>query len=111
MTSEPSRPLVLARLLRMPNDVLLLSRRQTGKMQLTSRPFGRRALVSDVMAALASSGELSRLRLTLLRAPEVFVKGDRERLFEPLPEIFECELALVEREVAAVDEQGDLRRQ
>ena len=50
------------RLLRMLNDVLLLSRLQTGKMQLTSRPFGLRALVSDVMSALASSGELSRVR-------------------------------------------------
>src|SRR4029078_4798535 len=65
------------RLLRMLNDVLLLSRLQTGKMQLTSRPLGLRALVSDVMAALASSGELSRVRLTLAPASEVFVKGDR----------------------------------
>ena len=62
------------RLLRMLNDVLLLSRLQTGKMQLTSRPFGLRALVSDVMAALASSGELSRVRLTLLPGP----RGVRE---------------------------------
>ena len=57
------------RLLRMLNDVLLLSRLQTGKMQLTSRPFGLRALVTDVMAALASSGELSRVRLTLVPCP------------------------------------------
>jgi signal transduction histidine kinase len=82
------------RLLRMLNDVLLLSRLQTGKMQLTSRPFGLRALVSDVMAALASSGELSRVRLDLLPAPEVFVKGDRERLFEAVHNLVEHALFL-----------------
>jgi signal transduction histidine kinase/CheY-like chemotaxis protein len=82
------------RLLRMINDVLLLSRLQSGKMQLTSRPFGLRALVSDVMAALASSGELSRVRLTLLPAPEVFVKGDRERLFEAVHNLVEHALYL-----------------
>jgi len=82
------------RLLRMLNDVLLLSRLQTGKMQLTSRPFGMRALVSDVMAALASSGELSRVRLTLAPAPEVFVKGDRERLFEAVHNLVEHALFL-----------------
>jgi signal transduction histidine kinase/CheY-like chemotaxis protein len=82
------------RLLRMLNDLLLLSRLQTGKMQLTSRPFGLRALVSDVMASLASSGELSRVRLTLLPAPEVFVKGDRERLFEAVHNLVEHALFL-----------------
>ncbi|MGZ6140621.1 MAG: ATP-binding response regulator, partial [Myxococcaceae bacterium] len=82
------------RLLRMLNDVLLLSRLQTGKMQLTSRPFGLRALVSDVMAALASSGELSRVRLTLLPSSEVFVKGDRERLFEAVHNLVEHALFL-----------------
>jgi signal transduction histidine kinase/CheY-like chemotaxis protein len=82
------------RLLRMLNDVLLLSRLQTGKMQLTSRPFGLRALVSDVMSALASSGELSRVRLTLVPAPEVFVKGDRERLFEAVHNLVEHALFL-----------------
>ncbi|MGZ3480946.1 MAG: ATP-binding response regulator, partial [Myxococcaceae bacterium] len=82
------------RLLRMLNDVLLLSRLQTGKMQLTSRPFGLRALVSDVMAALASSGELSRVWLTLLPSSEVFVKGDRERLFEAVHNLVEHALFL-----------------
>ena len=82
------------RLLRMLNDVLLLSRLQTGKMQLTSRPFGLRALVSDVMSALASSGELSRVRLTLAPASEVFVKGDRERLFEAVHNLVEHALFL-----------------
>src|SRR5215468_2112552 len=77
------------RLLRMLNDLLLLSRLQTGKMQLTSRPFGLRALVGDVMASLASSGELSRVRLTLAPASEVFVKGDRERLFEAVHNLVE----------------------
>jgi len=82
------------RLLRMLNDLLLLSRLQTGKMQLTSRPFGLRALVSDVMASLASSGELSRVRLTLVPASEVFVKGDRERLFEAVHNLVEHALFL-----------------
>jgi len=82
------------RLLRMLNDLLLLSRLQTGKMQLTSRPFGLRALVGDVMASLASSGELSRVRLTLVPASEVFVKGDRERLFEAVHNLVEHALFL-----------------
>ncbi|HET6980932.1 MAG TPA: ATP-binding protein, partial [Myxococcaceae bacterium] len=98
------------RLLRMLNDVLLLSRLQTGKMQLTSRPFGLRALVSDVMSALASSGELSRVRLTLLPAPEVFVKGDRERLFEAVHNLVEHALFLCspdgEVQVAVASEPG-----
>ena len=98
------------RLLRMLNDVLLLSRLQSGKMQLTSRPFGLRALVGDVMAALASSGELSRVRLTLVPAPEVFVKGDRERLFEAVHNLVEHALFLCspdgEVQVEIVSEPG-----
>ena len=82
------------RLLRMLNDLLLLSRLQSGKMQLTSRPFGLRALVGDVMQALASSGELSRVRLTVVPSPEVFVKGDRERLFEAVHNLVEHALLL-----------------
>jgi signal transduction histidine kinase len=82
------------RLLRMLNDLLLLSRLQSGKMQLASRPFGLKILVTDVLQALASAGELARVRLTLASAPEVFVKGDRDRLFEAVHNLVEHALFL-----------------
>src|SRR6185295_3615592 len=37
-----------SRLLRMINDLVLMSRLQSGKMELDSRPFGLKALVDDV---------------------------------------------------------------
>jgi signal transduction histidine kinase/CheY-like chemotaxis protein len=82
------------RLLRMLNDLLLLSRLQSGRMQLASRPFGLKTLVSDVLQSLASSGQLSGVRLALAPAAEVFVKGDRERLFEAVHNLVEHALYL-----------------
>jgi signal transduction histidine kinase/CheY-like chemotaxis protein len=86
------------RLLRMLNDLLLLSRLQSGKMQLASRPFGLKTLVTDVLQALASAGELARVRLTLVPAAEVFVKGDRDHLFEAVHNLVEHALFLSQSE-------------
>src|SRR5215813_6741781 len=86
------------RLLKMINDLLLLSRLQSGKMQLSARPFGLKVLASEVLQSLASSAELAGVRVTLVSAPEVFVKGDRERLFEALQNLVEHALYLCQPE-------------
>jgi len=86
------------RLLRMLNDLLLLSRLQSGKMQLASRPFGLKVLASEVLQSLAASAELAGVRTTLVAAPEVFVKGDRERLFEAVQNLVEHALYLCQPE-------------
>ena len=72
------------RLLRMITDLVMHSRLQSGKMQLNERPFGLKALVEEVIPALSSTSSRSEVRLTLLPSPEVFVRGDRERLFEAI---------------------------
>src|SRR6185369_4984228 len=72
------------RLLRMINDLLLLSRLQSGKMELDERPFGLKALVDDVMRALTPLAEQSKVRLQAVRGGEAFVRGDRERLQEAI---------------------------
>jgi signal transduction histidine kinase len=86
------------RLLRMLNDLLLLSRLQSGKMQLASRPFGLKILAGEVLQSLASSAELAGVRMTLVPTPEVFVKGDRERLFETVQNLVEHALYLCQPE-------------
>jgi signal transduction histidine kinase/CheY-like chemotaxis protein len=77
------------RLQRMVNDLLLLSRLQSGEMDLNQRPFGLKALVAEVLQGLASTADQARVPLNLARSPEVFVKGDRERLFEALSHMVE----------------------
>ncbi|HVE83474.1 MAG TPA: hybrid sensor histidine kinase/response regulator [Myxococcales bacterium] len=72
------------RLLRMINDLLLMSRLQSGKMELDERPFGLKALTDDVMRALTPLAEQSKVRLQAVRGGEAFVRGDRERLSEAI---------------------------
>lgn len=72
------------RLLRMINDLLLLSRLQPGKMELDQRPFGLKALAADVIRALTALAEQAKVRLSLARSGEVFVRGDRDRMNEAL---------------------------
>jgi signal transduction histidine kinase/CheY-like chemotaxis protein len=72
------------RLLRMINDVLLMSRLQSGKMELDERPFGLKALADEVMRALTPLAEQSKVRLQPVRGGEAFVRGDRERLSEAI---------------------------
>jgi len=72
------------RLLRMINDLLLMSRLQSGKMELDARPFGLKALTDEVMRALTPLAEQSKVRLQAVRGGEAFVRGDRERLSEAI---------------------------
>ncbi len=70
------------RLLRMINDLLLLSRLQSGKMQLNERPFGLKDLAQNVVNTLSAPATVAKVQLVLLPCPEVYVRGDRDRLFE-----------------------------
>lgn len=70
------------RLLRMINDLLLLSRLQSGKMQLNERPFGLKDLAQNVVSTLSAPAAAAKVQLVLLPCPEVYVRGDRDRLFE-----------------------------
>lgn len=77
------------RLLRMINDLLLISRLQSGKMDLNERPFGLKAVAEEIVQAAAPLAEQAKVRLTLLRCPEVFVRGDRERICEAVHNLVE----------------------
>src|SRR5258707_8667185 len=70
------------RLMRMINDLLLLSRLQSGKMQLNERPFGLKDVAEDVAIPLPAPATVAKVQLVLLPCPEVYVRGDRDRLFE-----------------------------
>ncbi len=77
------------RMLRMVNDLLLMSRLQSGKMQLHQRPFGLKSVAEEVLRGLASLAEHSKVRLQLRPCPEVFVRGDRERIAEAIHNLVE----------------------
>ncbi|XXF80924.1 hybrid sensor histidine kinase/response regulator [Myxococcaceae bacterium GXIMD 01537] len=77
------------RMLRMVNDLLLMSRLQSGKMQLNQRPIGLKAVAEEVLRGLAPLAEHSKVRLHLAPSPEVFVRGDRERLREAIHNLVE----------------------
>lgn len=77
------------RMLRMVNDLLLMSRLQSGKMQLNQRPFGIKAVAEEVLRGLAALAEHSKVRLLLPPCPEVFVRGDRERIAEAIHNLVE----------------------
>ncbi len=72
------------RLLRLINDMLLMSRLQSGRMTLEERPFALRALAQEAAGTLSPTAAASGVVLFLEKAPEVYVKGDRERLLEAL---------------------------
>ncbi len=77
------------RLLRLINDMLLMARLQGGKMTLSDRPFGLRALVEEVMGQLAALAGAVPVTVALGKGGEVFVKGDRERLLEAFGHLLE----------------------
>ncbi|MET0403217.1 MAG: hybrid sensor histidine kinase/response regulator, partial [Cystobacter sp.] len=77
------------RMLRMVNDLLLMSRLQAGKMQLNQRPFGLKAVAEEVLRALAPTAEQAKVQLTLPPTGEVFVRGDRERIAEAIQNLVE----------------------
>lgn len=72
------------RLLRMITDLLLISRLQSGKMELNQRPFGLKVVTEETLQALTPLAESAKVRLKIKRSPEVFVRGDRERIAEAL---------------------------
>ncbi len=78
------------RMLRMVNDLLLMSRLQAGKMQLNQRPFGLKSVAEEVVRNLTPLAEQSKVRLTLPPSGEVFVRGDRERIAEAIQNLVEA---------------------
>jgi signal transduction histidine kinase/CheY-like chemotaxis protein len=77
------------RMLRMVNDLLLMSRLQAGKMQLNQRPFGLKAVAEEVLRTLTPAAEQSKVQLVLPPTGEVFVRGDRERIAEAIQNLVE----------------------
>lgn len=77
------------RLLRLINDMLLMSRLQSGRMTLEDRPFALRALAQEAAGTLGPAAAASGVALSLEKAAEVYVKGDRERLLEALVHLLE----------------------
>ncbi|WP_044191607.1 hybrid sensor histidine kinase/response regulator [Hyalangium minutum] len=77
------------RMLRMVNDLLLMSRLQSGKMQLNQRPFGIKAVAEEVLRNLAALAEHSKVRLHVPPCTEVFIRGDRERIAEAIHNLVE----------------------
>ena len=77
------------RLLRMVNDLVLMSRLQTGKMQLHQRPFGLKSLAEEVVRALQPLADATRVSLQVPASAEVFVRGDKERLAEAVTNLVE----------------------
>jgi len=77
------------RMLRMVNDLLLMSRLQSGKMQLNQRPFGLKAVAEEVVRSLGALAEHCKVRVMIPPCPEVFVRGDRERIAEAIHNLVE----------------------
>jgi signal transduction histidine kinase/CheY-like chemotaxis protein len=77
------------RMLRMVNDLLLMSRLQAGKMQLNQRPFGLKSVAEEVVRTLNPMAEQAKVQLTLPASGEVFVRGDRERIAEAIQNLVE----------------------
>lgn len=98
------------RLLRMISDLLLISRLQSGKMELNQKPFGLKALVEEVQQALRPMADALNIELRLKRSPEAFVRGDRERVSEALYNLIDHALGTSPKgtsvEVAISDRNG-----
>ncbi|HZI04181.1 MAG TPA: hybrid sensor histidine kinase/response regulator [Archangium sp.] len=77
------------RMLRMVNDLLLMSRLQAGKMQLNQRPFGLKSVAEEVLRTLTPMADQAKVQLTLPPSSEVFVRGDRERIAEAIQNLVE----------------------
>ncbi|MGQ0503930.1 MAG: hybrid sensor histidine kinase/response regulator, partial [Myxococcaceae bacterium] len=77
------------RLMRLINDLLLISRLQTGKMQLSERPFGLKQLAEEVVSRMAPLADPAHVTLSLTKATEVFIRGDRDRIFDAIQHLIE----------------------
>ncbi|MBI3182012.1 MAG: hybrid sensor histidine kinase/response regulator [Myxococcales bacterium] len=77
------------RLLRMINDLLLISHLKDGEMELSDRPFGLKAMAEEAMQALAPMTARAKVKLAFAPASEVFVRGDRAHLREAISHLLE----------------------
>lgn len=77
------------RLLRLIDDLLLISRLQHGRMQLHERPFGLKGLAEEVVHALSPTAEQAGVRLSLAPCTEAYVRGDRARIAEAIGSLIE----------------------
>ncbi len=77
------------RLLRMIDDLLLISRLQHGRMQLHHRPFGLKGLAEEVVHVLSPAAEQAGVRLTIVPCTEAYARGDRERIAEAISSLIE----------------------
>jgi signal transduction histidine kinase/CheY-like chemotaxis protein len=77
------------RLLRMINDLLLISKLQHGRMQLHERPFGLKGLAEEVALRLSDAAARLDVKVVIPPCSEAFVRGDRERIAEAIFNIVE----------------------
>ena len=77
------------RLLRLINEMLLMSRLQAGRMTLDSKPFGLKGLLEEAALAMAPLAEGAGVTVKVARAGEIFIKGDRDRMREAVVNLLE----------------------
>jgi signal transduction histidine kinase/CheY-like chemotaxis protein len=77
------------RLLRMIDDLLLISRLQHGRMQLHERPFGLKSLTEEVVHVLSPAAEQAGVRLAIVPCTEAYARGDRARIAEAISSLIE----------------------
>ena len=70
------------RLLRLIDDLLLVSRLSVGQMSLQDKPFGLKQLLEECCAASTKAAQLAQVTLEPPQGGELFVRGDREHLRE-----------------------------
>ncbi|MBS2030975.1 MAG: hybrid sensor histidine kinase/response regulator [Deltaproteobacteria bacterium] len=70
------------RLLRLIDDLLLVSRLSVGQMSLQDKPFGLKQLLEECWATSAKAAQLAQITLEPPQGGELFVRGDREHLRE-----------------------------
>ncbi|HYR54960.1 MAG TPA: ATP-binding protein [Myxococcaceae bacterium] len=77
------------RLLRMINDLLLVSRLKHGRMQLNERPFGLKELAQEVVQSLSNTADQAGVGLLIPPCTEAYVRGDRDRIAEAIGNVVE----------------------
>lgn len=70
------------RLLRLIDDLLLVSRLTVGQMSLQDKPFGLKQLMEECWAVSQKPAERAQVTLEPVSGGEYFVRGDREHLRE-----------------------------
>ena len=72
------------RLLRLIDDLLLVSRLRVGQMTLADKPFGLKAMLEECWAVCQKVAARAEVRLEPVSGGEYFVRGDREHLRESM---------------------------